>query len=321
MLPKRRRDLCLHFPFEVKEGYTLAIEVCHNHEMWPTGIPGDPDGDLGAYNDVTKGQLGGDTWEKEITSALDSLSNAVTSSVKGVTQNFLTTTTTINRKKERKLEDMKRVLDYKKEKNEGFKKSLDDREKNMSNEELDLHKKVDMYKDDLKTLHEDQERFERHMKYMESLHVIQDSRVKLDVGGHTFTTSKLTLTKDPDSMLAAMFGGRHSVRQEEDGSYFIDRDGTYFRYILNYLRDGGFKEGVLPVDSPEVLGEILNEAEYYQIQSLVELIMEALYPEEEEEEGEKEKGKEEENIEHTNQISEANDNENNPEENQEEGAE
>lgn len=28
------------------------------------------------------------------------------------------------------------------------------------------------------------------------------------------------------------------VQPEPDGSYFIDRDGTHFRYILNYLRDG-----------------------------------------------------------------------------------
>jgi len=39
-------------------------------------------------------------------------------------------------------------------------------------------------------------------------------------------------------MLAAMFSGRHFVQKDEDGRYFIDRDGTHFRYILNFLRDG-----------------------------------------------------------------------------------
>ena len=38
-------------------------------------------------------------------------------------------------------------------------------------------------------------------------------------------------------MLAAMFSGRHELDTDSEGRYFIDRDGTYFKYILNYLRD------------------------------------------------------------------------------------
>ena len=63
-----------------------------------------------------------------------------------------------------------------------------------------------------------------------------------------FMTSTLTLTKEPDSMLLAMFSGRHALRQDDDGTYFIDRDATHFCYILNYLRDGGFRSGTLPAD-------------------------------------------------------------------------
>ena len=44
-------------------------------------------------------------------------------------------------------------------------------------------------------------------------------------------------------MLAVMFSGRHSLVREADGSFFLDRDGTHFRYILNFLRDGGFRDG------------------------------------------------------------------------------
>ena len=44
------------------------------------------------------------------------------------------------------------------------------------------------------------------------------------------------------SMLHAMFSGRFDSKPAEDGSYFIDRDGTHFRYILNYLL---FKEWTL----------------------------------------------------------------------------
>ena len=61
---------------------------------------------------------------------------------------------------------------------------------------------------------------------------------KLDVGGQHFTTTVQTLTKDPNSMLAAMFSGKFEMKPSEDGSFFIDRDGTHFRFILNFLRTG-----------------------------------------------------------------------------------
>ena len=38
-------------------------------------------------------------------------------------------------------------------------------------------------------------------------------------------------------MLGVMFSGRHNLQQQEDGSYFIDRDGEGFKCILMYLRD------------------------------------------------------------------------------------
>ena len=46
-------------------------------------------------------------------------------------------------------------------------------------------------------------------------------------------------------MLHAMFSSRFETKPGEDGSYFIDRDGTHFRYILNYLRTG---ELIVPND-------------------------------------------------------------------------
>lgn len=64
-----------------------------------------------------------------------------------------------------------------------------------------------------------------------------------------------------------MFGERHrlySAHKEPDGTYFIDRDGTYFRYLLNFLRDDQID---LPSDL-HTCQQILREARYYGIQSL-----------------------------------------------------
>ena len=57
-------------------------------------------------------------------------------------------------------------------------------------------------------------------------HFHLSSIVNLHVGGRRFTTSLQTLTKDPDSMLAAMFSGKLEVTPLEDGAFFIDRDGN-----------------------------------------------------------------------------------------------
>ena len=54
--------------------------------------------------------------------------------------------------------------------------------------------------------------------------------IKLNIGGKIYKTTLDTLRKDPDSMLSAMFSGRHELKpDQEDGSYFIDRDGKLFR--------------------------------------------------------------------------------------------
>ena len=92
--------------------------------------------------------------------------------------------------------------------------------------------------------------------------------VRLSVGGVHFETSIDTLTRGyPDSMLSAMFSGRHNVTKDEDGRYFIDRDGTHFRYVLNYLRDGNT---YIPIDNQQVLDELCEEVQFYQIEGLLQ---------------------------------------------------
>ena len=97
-------------------------------------------------------------------------------------------------------------------------------------------------------------------------HVHFSSTVKLNVGGHYFTTSLQTLTKDPKSMLAAMFSGKFDTKPAEDGAFFIDRDGTHFRFILHYLRIGKL---TLP-EGATFLNELEEEAKFYQIQGIID---------------------------------------------------
>ena len=110
----------------------------------------------------------------------------------------------------------------------------------------------------------EQESINAMSKKLNQVHL--SSTVKLNVGGQHFTTSVQTLRKDPDSMLAAMFSGKFEMKPSEDGSFFIDRDGTYFRFILNFLRNGVL---ILP-DGATFLKELEAEATFYQLQGILD---------------------------------------------------
>lgn len=90
--------------------------------------------------------------------------------------------------------------------------------------------------------------------------------ISLNVGGYKFVTTLSTLTKHSNSMLAAMFSGRHHLDTDSEGRYFIDRDGSYFEHILNFLRDSSH----LP--SAKIALEVYKEAKFYQIEGLVKIL-------------------------------------------------
>ena len=94
------------------------------------------------------------------------------------------------------------------------------------------------------------------------------STVRLNVGGQYFTTTMQTLNKDPNSMLAAMFSGKFEMKPCEDGAFFIDRDGTHFRFILNFLRTGKL---ILP-EGATFLKELEEEAGFYQNQGIIDAL-------------------------------------------------
>ncbi|CAB1348846.1 unnamed protein product, partial [Coregonus sp. 'balchen'] len=95
------------------------------------------------------------------------------------------------------------------------------------------------------------------------------SVVLLNVGGHVFTTSLSTLRKHPDSQLASMFssGQQPKLPTDAKGRYFIDRDGTHFGAILQFLRTQR-----LPTES--VL-EVYQEALHYDIRTLVKQLQDS----------------------------------------------
>uniref|UniRef100_A0A0D9VPR1 BTB domain-containing protein n=1 Tax=Leersia perrieri TaxID=77586 RepID=A0A0D9VPR1_9ORYZ len=99
------------------------------------------------------------------------------------------------------------------------------------------------------------------------------SPVLLNIGGKQYATTIETLTqREPNSMLAAMFSGRHTLpRHPDTGMVFVDRDGKHFRHVLNWLRDGA-----VPAMSESEYQQLLREAEYYQLLGLADCLNEKL---------------------------------------------
>lgn len=95
--------------------------------------------------------------------------------------------------------------------------------------------------------------------------------IHLNVGGNTFTTTKDTLCRVPGTLLEGMFSGRHDkpTQRTNDGTYVIDRDGTHFQHILNFLRVGAIISLPREADAKE---ELAIEADYYGLEDLVRAI-------------------------------------------------
>jgi len=89
--------------------------------------------------------------------------------------------------------------------------------------------------------------------------------VHLNVGGELFVTSRNTLEKCP--VLAALI----ATAPGADGQYFLDRDASQYRYVLNFLRDGA-QEFVFP-EEPLHRSELHREALYLGLEELAKLCL------------------------------------------------
>ncbi|XP_072180576.1 BTB/POZ domain-containing protein kctd15-like [Diadema setosum] len=95
-----------------------------------------------------------------------------------------------------------------------------------------------------------------------------DDFVNINVGGTIYTASRATLCRFPDSMLGSMFSDRLPSTRDEKGNYLIDGDGPLFRHVLNFLRRSAL---VLSEDFKE-LDMLAQEADYYQINELIDAV-------------------------------------------------
>jgi len=88
------------------------------------------------------------------------------------------------------------------------------------------------------------------------------TKIKLDIGGKIFCTSKSTLLAFEGSYFHAMLSSGH-WQPDEDGTYFVDRNSKLFDIILDYMRTGQIDVQDL---NEKQLSKLLCDLDYYQIQ-------------------------------------------------------
>ncbi len=91
--------------------------------------------------------------------------------------------------------------------------------------------------------------------------------IQFNIGGQIYSTKRSTINENVDSQsfLSLIIKNQTKIQLDQHGQYFIDRDGKYFRYILNYFRE---KNLLLPEKFDE-LKQLLSEAKFYQIDRLI----------------------------------------------------
>ena len=97
-------------------------------------------------------------------------------------------------------------------------------------------------------------------------------KILLNIGGTKFHATRATLDKCPYFNRKLDRSAR--THFESDGSIFIDRDGTHFRHILNYLRDGEVPNHLTPAD----VDQLIREAKFYEMPEMVLQLRSSMNP-------------------------------------------
>ncbi len=92
--------------------------------------------------------------------------------------------------------------------------------------------------------------------------------VKLNVGGRIFDTTAMTLAMAP--YFAPFLEGRMEHGTDENGRLFIDRDGSVFSYLLNFMRTTKLHMPQSMIE--ERRRELLDECEYFALDWLAHRI-------------------------------------------------
>nr|CAD2122211.1 unnamed protein product [Meloidogyne enterolobii] len=95
------------------------------------------------------------------------------------------------------------------------------------------------------------------------------SRIVFNIGGKCFETSSQTIKRIPNTRLTHLVEECELVKGNSPIEIFIDRDGSRFEYVLNYLRNGYIANG--DNEGDELFEMLEKEAQYFGISEMANL--------------------------------------------------
>ncbi|KAN0012412.1 hypothetical protein ACTFIU_007713 [Dictyostelium citrinum] len=111
-------------------------------------------------------------------------------------------------------------------------------------------------------------------QYQQQIVQSNNQPIILNIGGFKYWTTKGTLTNQKNNYFDILFSGNYNINviktPNNPDTYFIDRDGTHFRIILNFLRGDCSN---IP-NCEQIRNELYVEADFYCLSGLKEI----LYP-------------------------------------------
>ena len=144
------------------------------------------------------------------------------------------------------------------------------------NETKDIFDKMNNY------LMDDIQEFKKMKRLAIKYETINSDIIKINVGGTYFSTLKATLEKKikknkdeyyEPHLLQSIVSGMVKIIYDETKAIFLDRNPKYFGYILDYLRNADSSNPFkIPSLSPESKKEFIDEAIYYNLHGLVNLL-------------------------------------------------
>ena len=99
----------------------------------------------------------------------------------------------------------------------------------------------------------------------------EDEIVELNIGGITYTTKKSTLCSYKTSYFYYLFSEKGNMVKDKNGKIFIDRDGTTFKYLLNWLRDSSIED--FPKKDSDNYILFLSDLKYYGYNELERIVL------------------------------------------------
>eukprot|EP01129_Flabellula_baltica_P012318 TRINITY_DN5545_c0_g1_i1.p1 TRINITY_DN5545_c0_g1~~TRINITY_DN5545_c0_g1_i1.p1 ORF type:complete len:223 (-),score=64.37 TRINITY_DN5545_c0_g1_i1:409-1077(-) len=132
-----------------------------------------------------------------------------------------------------------------------------------------VHTLKEKYKLMRETLTQKEIRLEKEKLRLKNLKYRENRTVTLNVRGHRFTTKIHTIVNGaPDSLLSMLFAEEFGVELDENNEVYIDREGRYFHFIMEFIRDGF----VLMPNDRDIHLKVAREAKFYGLENMLKIL-------------------------------------------------